>query len=390
MTAAREPITHARRIVIKVGTSVATAGDHAFAAGVIRPLVSQIAALADGSGGGGAGKGSSARSFILVSSGAIALGLNRMRMTERPKGLTLLQAAAAMGQSRLMQAYEIEFSQAGLETAQILLTYEDIRSRARYLNIRNTIFTLWSFGVVPIVNENDTVSFAEIRFGDNDIISAHLANMLDADLLVMLTDTDGLYDRNPRLDSRARILRTVEKVTDRELAGAQGKGSAFSSGGMESKIRAADIATRSGVGVVIAKGEGLDLAGILSGQEVGTWFVPLRRRMRGRKKWMAFNPQTEGSIQVDRGAEKAILGQGRSLLPAGVKAIRGSFPMGSVISILDEEGREVARGLSNFSSEELDRIKGLNTSKIAQVLGAEASFDEVVHRDNLVVVTRGE
>ena len=264
MTAAREAITHARRIVIKVGTSVATAGDHAFAAGVIRPLVSQIAGLADGN----------ARSFILVSSGAIALGLNRMRMSERPKGITLLQAAAAMGQSRLMQAYEIEFGQAGLETAQILLTYEDIRSRARYLNIRNTIFTLWSFGVVPIVNENDTVSFAEIRFGDNDIISAHLANMLDADLLVMLTDTDGLYDRNPRLDPQARILRTVEKVTDRELAGTHGKGSAFSSGGMESKIRAADIATRSGVGVVIAKGDGLDLAGILGGQEVGTWFVP--------------------------------------------------------------------------------------------------------------------
>ena len=171
----------------------------------------------------------------------------------------MLQAAAAMGQSRLMHAYEQEFEAAGQETAQVLLTLEDIRSRTRYLNIRNTIFTLWSFGVVPIVNENDTVSYAEIRFGDNDIISAHLAAMLDADLLVILTDTDGLYDANPKTHRDARPLRTVERITDGLVAGAEGKGSAFSSGGMASKIRAADIAVRAGVGVVIAKGEGLDL-----------------------------------------------------------------------------------------------------------------------------------
>jgi glutamate 5-kinase len=295
-----------------------------------------------------------------------------------------------MGQSRLMHAYEREFEAARRETAQILLTYEDIRSRARYLNIRNTIFTLWSFGVVPIVNENDTVSFAEIRFGDNDIISAHLANMLDADLLVMLTDTDGVFDRNPKMHADARPLRTVEKVTDAVLAGAAGKGSLFSTGGMESKIRAADIATRSGVGVVIARGDGLDLGGILSGAEIGTWFVPARRRMRGRKKWMAFNPQTEGAIVVDGGAEKAICRQGRSLLPAGVKGIRGAFAMGSVISIIDEQGREVARGLSNFSSDELEKIRGLNTKRIPEVLGAEAFFEEVVHRDNLVIVDAKE
>jgi glutamate 5-kinase len=241
---------------------------------------------------------------------------------------------------------------------------------------------------VPIVNENDTVSFAEIRFGDNDIISAHLAIMLDADLLVMLTDTDGVYDRNPKVHPDARVLRTVEKVTDSVLAGAEGKGSSFSSGGMESKIRAADIATRSGVGVVIARGEGMDLPGILAGGEIGTWFVPAERRMKGRKKWMAFNPRTEGSIVVDRGAEKAILRQGRSLLPAGVKDIRGEFAMGSVISILDEDGEEVARGLSNFSSGELAMIRGMNTKRIPEILGAEAYFDEVVHRDNLVVVDR--
>jgi glutamate 5-kinase len=311
-------------------------------------------------------------------------------MESRPRELDLLQAAAAVGQSRLMHAYEHEFEAVGKETAQILLTSEDIRGRIRYLNIRNTIFTLWSFGAVPIVNENDTVSFDEIRFGDNDIISAHIANMLDADLLVMLTDTDGVFDMNPRTHTEARVLRTVEKVTDAVLAGAEGKGSSFSSGGMESKIRAADIATRSGVGVVIARGEGLDLGGILEGREIGTWFVPTARRMKGRKKWMAFNPRTDGAIVVDRGAERALLTQGRSLLPAGVKSIRGAFPMGSVVSILDEDGVELARGLSNFSSEELEKIRGMNTKKIPDVLGAETYFDEVVHRDNLVIVATGE
>jgi glutamate 5-kinase len=288
-----------------------------------------------------------------------------------------------------MHAYEQEFEAVRKETAQILLTSEDIRGRTRYLNIRNTIFTLWSFGAVPIVNENDTVSFDEIRFGDNDIISAHIANMLDADLLVILTDTDGVFDMNPKTHSQARVLRTVEKVTDEVLAGAEGKGSRFSSGGMESKIRAADIATRSGVGVVIARGAGLDLGAVLAGHEIGTWFVPAARHLRGRKKWMAFNPRTDGAIVVDRGAARALLKHGRSLLPAGVTSIRGPFPMGSVVAILDEEGLEVARGLSNFSSVELEKIRGMNSKKIPEVLGAEAYFDEVVHRDNLVIVSKG-
>ena len=380
MTPSRETLARAKRIVIKVGTRVATKEeDNAFSSGVMGSLVRQVAALM---------APPDERSFLIVSSGAIALGLNRLGIATRPKELDLLQAAAAVGQSRLMHAYEHEFEAVKTETAQILLTSEDIRSRARYLNIRNTIFSLWSHGAVPIVNENDTVSFDEIRFGDNDIISAHIANMLDADLLVILTDTDGVYDRNPRVYPEARILRTVEKVTSAVLSGAEGKGSSFSSGGMESKIRAADIATRSGVNVVIARGEGLDLRAILLGREIGTWFVPTPRRMKGRKKWMAFNPRTEGAIQVDKGAERAILRQGRSLLPAGVKAVRGEFSMGSVVSILDEDGHEVARGLSNFSSEDLAKIRGLNTKKIPEVLGEETFFDEVVHRDNLVITVK--
>ena len=384
MAVTRESVTQARRIVIKVGTSVATEGDNEFSTAVMGALVRQIASLSGKPGE------QDARSFILVSSGAIALGLRQMGLGARPRAITFLQAAAAMGQSRLMHAYEHEFAAVHRETAQILLTYEDIRNRARYLNIRNTIFTLWSFGVVPIVNENDTVSFAEIRFGDNDIISAHLATMLDADLLVILTDTEGVYERNPREHPEAAVLRTVARVTDTVLAGAKGKGSDFSSGGMESKIRAADIATRSGAAVVIARGAGMDLGRLLAGEEIGTFFVPARRRIKGRKKWMAFNPQIEGAVVVDGGARKAILRQGRSLLPAGVKGIKGTFAMGSVISIQDEEGREVARGLCNFSSEELEKIRGLNTRRIPEILGAEAIFDEVVHRDNLVVVAGEE
>jgi glutamate 5-kinase len=384
MIATREHVMRARRIVIKVGTSVATGGDNAFSTSVMGSLVRQIASLAGQPGA------PDSRSFILVSSGAIALGLRQLHLDSRPRAINLLQAAASMGQSRLMHAYEHEFAAVRRETAQILLTYEDIRNRARYLNIRNTIFTLWSFGVVPIVNENDTVSFAEIRFGDNDIISAHLATMLDADLLILLTDTDGVYDKNPREHPEALVLRTVTRVTDAMLAGAKGKGSDFSSGGMESKIRAAEVATRSGTAVVIARGAGVDLEKVLRGEEVGTFFVPASRKMKGRKKWMAFTPQTDGAVVVDSGARKAILRQGRSLLPAGVKGIKGSFAMGSVIAIQDEEGNELARGLCNFSSEELEKIRGLNTKRIPEILGAEAVFDEVVHRDNLVVIVREE
>ncbi len=239
---------------------------------------------------------------------------------------------------------------------------------------------------MPIVNENDTVSFDEIRFGDNDIISAHIANMLDADLLVMLTDTDGVFDMNPKTHADARVLRTVEKVTDAVLAGAEGKGSSFSSGGMESKIRAADIATRSGVGVVIARGEGLDLPGILEGQGDRDVVRAHGAPHEGAQEVDGVQPAArKGPSWWTAAPERAILKQGRSLLPAGVKEIRGSFAHGQRgLHSQDEDGSEVARGLSNFSSEELEKIRGLNTKKIPEILGEEAYFDEVVHRDNLV------
>jgi glutamate 5-kinase len=370
----RELVSASRRIVIKVGTRVLTERDNRLSDTVVHSLVRQVShSLLD-------------REIIIVTSGAIALGLSRMGIEKRPQEIDLLQAAAAMGQSRLMHAYENAFASSGRETAQILLTYEDIQNRRRYLNIRNTIFALWSRGVVPIVNENDTVSFTEIRFGDNDILSAHLSNMMDADLLLILTDTEGVYDKDPTRNDGARVLEEIAAISDHIRGVAFGKGSTFSSGGMISKIRAAEIATKSGVGVIIANGRNVDLEGILSGAPWGTYFLPGERRLKGRKKWIAFNPKTEGAVIIDRGGERAIVSGKKSLLPAGVREVVGTFRIGSNVSIQNEDGEEIARGLTNFSSAEIDLIKGLNTGRIPDVLGTESFFDEIVHRDNMVIL----
>jgi glutamate 5-kinase len=285
-----------------------------------------------------------------------------------------------------MQSYETEFESYRCETAQILLTLEDIQDRDRYLNIRNTILTLWEYGAVPIVNENDTVSFEEITLGDNDMLAAHLCIMIDADLLVLLSDIDGLYDRDPRGVEKAEIIRNVARISDDLVRSARGKGSTVSSGGIESKVRAAQIATRGGIGAVIANGKSVDLNRLLAGEELGTFFVPGKRRIRGKKKWIAFNPNVEGKIFIDSGGERAITNSRKSLLPAGITGIEGSFKMGSNVAILSETGREIARGLTNFSSDDLEKIKGLQSSKIAQVLAVANYFEEVVHRDNMVVL----
>jgi glutamate 5-kinase len=371
---ARDLVRDSRRIVVKIGTRVLTEEDNKLSYDTIATLVEQISVMLPG------------REFIIVSSGAIALGLSRMGTGMRPRQIDMLQAAAAMGQSRLMHAYEAEFSKSSHETAQILLTYEDIQNRKRYLNIRNTIFALWSKNVVPIVNENDTVSFSEIRFGDNDILAAHLANMIDADLLLILTDIDGVYEEDPRGNAGARIVDKVPRITNHIRNMVFSKESALSSGGMESKLRAAEIATKGGIGTVIANGKSIDLPVLLSGDPVGTYFIPAARKLRGRKKWIAFNPRTEGTIIIDRGGETAIVSGKRSLLPAGVREVVGDFRIGSNVSIQNEERREIARGLSNFSSDEINLIKGLNTRQIPEVLGTESYFDEIVHRDNMVIL----
>ncbi len=364
--------------MIKLGTRVLTRGDNTVDEPVLGRIVHQAGALLSGG-----------RQVLIVTSGAIALGLGRMGLASRPREINLLQAAASLGQSRLMQAYERKFAEAGCETAQVLLTLEDIQSRERYLNIRNTIVTLWQHRAVPVVNENDTVSFREITFGDNDMLSAHIANMIDADLLVLLSDIDGFYSADPKTDPQATLIPTVERVEDRLFELAKGKGSAFSLGGMESKLHAARVATASGVAVIIARGKSADLAAIFAGEEVGTYFVPAARRIRGRRKWIAFNPRIAGRLVIDAGGGRALVQGGKSLLPAGITAVEGRFARGSAVAIVDSAGRELARGLTNFASDEIERIKGLRSDKIAQVLGSESYFEEVVHRDNMVV-TGGE
>ncbi len=371
----RELITKASRIVVKIGTKVLTKADNSLDFSTLKSIVGQLSTVLGGR-----------RECIIVSSGAIALGLSRMGLKDRPKALNLLQAAAAMGQSRLMYAYESEFAESGRKTAQILLTVEDIQNRRRYLNIRNTIFTLWSTGAVPIVNENDSVSFSEIRFGDNDIIAAHLSNMIDADLLLILTDTDGVYDKNPKEFQAVKVIGEITEITDEIREEMSGKGSVFSSGGIESKLKAADIASRSGVGVIVANGRTVDIERLFRGDEIGTYFVPAEKKIRGRKKWIAFNPRVEGAVIIDRGGERAIVERKKSLLPAGIKEVVGNFKIGSNLSIKNEDRKEIARGLTNFSSDELKRIMGLNSRKIPEVLGVDSYFDEVIHRDNMVIV----
>jgi glutamate 5-kinase len=371
---ARDLVRQSKRIVIKIGTRVLTEDDNRLSHKTLAALVAQISAMLPG------------REFIVVSSGAIALGLSRMGLHSRPRQIDMLQAAAAMGQSRLMHAYEAEFGKSSLETAQVLLTYEDIQNRKRYLNIRNTLFALWSKNVVPIVNENDTVSFSEIRFGDNDILAAHLANMIDADLLLLLTDMDGVYDEDPTVHADARILDHVTRIGSGIRNMVYEKRSPHSSGGMESKLSAAEIATRSGIGTVIASGKHIDLALLLSGDSIGTYFVPAEKKLKGRKKWIAFNPHTEGAIIIDSGGEAALVHDKKSLLPAGVRGVIGKFRIGSNVSIQNERHVEIARGLSNFSSDEIDLIKGHNTRQIPEILGAESCFTEIVHRDNMVIL----
>ena len=369
----RESIRNAERIVIKVGTKVLTEVDNRLSQSVIESLVRQVT------------EPSGRRKFIIVSSGAIALGLSRMGLKQRPREINLLQAAASLGQSRLMHAYELEFRKSRYETAQILLTYEDIHNRERYLNIRNTIFTLWSCRTVPVVNENDAVSYAEICFGDNDLLAAHLSVMIDADMLVILTDTDGVYDRNPKFGD-AKVLREIPFISEEIKKAAQGKGSPFSSGGMESKLRAAEIATMGGVGVLITNGRNINLRDVLEGKEVGTYCIPSKRRVRGKKKWIAFGSRVEGKIYIDRGGERAIVEEKKSLLPVGVTKVVGSFQVGGNVSVRNLDDVEIARGLSNFSSGELKLIKGMNTKDIGKTLGSDTYFEEVVHRDNLVIV----
>ena len=364
-----------RRLVVKVGSGVLSRGTHCLQVEAIQVLAKQIASLM--------GQGVQT---LLVSSGAIMAGMERLERRERPRSIPLKQAAAAIGQSALMAMYEEAFAPFGIKVAQVLITQEDVRDRIRYLNARNTLFTLFGLGVIPIVNENDTVAVDEIKFGDNDILSALVASVVDADLLVMLTDQDGLYTADPRRDPRAELIRIVSSPFPADAFWAGPSRTGVGIGGMASKVEAARVATTSHIPVMVANGLESDiLSRLIAAESVGTLFLPQAARRGGRKRWLAFATRPQGGVQVDAGAKRALIHQGRSLLPSGVQGTVKQFRVGDVVSILGGEGEEFARGLVNYSAEEVERIKGQKTSEIEEILGYKHS-DEVIHRDNLVIL----
>lgn len=378
----------ARRLVVKVGSSVLSGGPRAEGGSgggapappagggpesprldsrTILRLAAELARLRE-----------DGREIVLVSSGAILAGWERLAFKRRPSSTQDKQAAAAIGQGRLMRAWEAAFARFRRPVAQVLLTREDVRRRDRYLNARNTLQALLRLGAVPIVNENDTVAVEEIQFGDNDVLSALVAGLTGADLLVLLTDQEGLFTGDPRREREARLLSCVRPG---EAPPGAGRAGPLGAGGMDSKVRAARMAASSGIPALIANGLAPGtLAAALEGAPVGTLFVAAPRRLGRRRQWLAFASQPKGRIQVDAGAREA-LERGKSLLPSGVKAVSEAFEAGDVVS-LSSGSVEFARGLSNYGHRDLDRIKGLKTSQIEGVLGHKPA-DEVVHRDNL-------
>jgi glutamate 5-kinase len=309
-------------------------------------------------------------------------------MRERPRSMPETQAAAAVGQSALMQQYEVAFRRHGRIVAQILLTQEDFSARARYLNARNTLLALLGHGVLPIVNENDTVAVEEIKVGDNDNISAFVAHLVDADLLVLLTDVDGLYSGDPLRDATARKLDTVEAMTPDVEALVWSEPGRVAIGGMLTKLQAARKAAASGIPMVIANGREAGVLGrLLDGEAVGTYFPPRSDRLAARKRWIAFAVPPQGRVRVDAGAQRALTESGKSLLPSGVTEVEGEFEAGEVVAVCTDgiDGKEFARGLVNFDADELRKIRRAKSAEIPALLGYR-SFDEVIHRDNLVLL----
>lgn len=368
-------IATASRIVAKVGSSLVTNDGQGLDRQAVAHWASQIAALRV-----------QGKHVVLVSSGAIAEGMARLGWAKRPTAMHELQAAAAVGQMGLAQAYEVEFSKHNIRTAQILLTHEDLADRQRYLNARSTLFALLRLGVVPIVNENDTVATDEIAVGDNDTLAALVTNLIEADALIILTDQRGLYDSDPRKNPAARFI-SHAKAGDLSLeAMAGGTGSGIGKGGMLTKILAAKRAARSGAHTVIASGREANVMVRLSaGECIGSELLAELPVLSARKQWMADHLRLRGTLTLDAGAIHALLVEGKSLLPVGVSKIEGDFGPGDVVACLNLEGKECARGLINYSSSDARRIMGQPSSKIADILGSMTE-SELVHRDNLIIL----
>lgn len=368
-------IKDVKRIVVKVGTSTLTYPTGLLNLNKIENLVRQ---LSDAQNRG--------IEVILVSSGAIGAGIGKLGLKERPKTIPEKQAAAAVGQGILLHMYEKIFSEYGKPVGQILLTREDLSHRTRFLNASNTFYSLLEQGVIPIVNENDAIVVDEIKFGDNDTLSAMVASLVDADLLVLVTDIDGLYDSNPKTNPDAKFIPVVDEITEDIVAAAGGAGSSLGTGGMATKINAGKIATSSGSSMVIVNGDNRNfLTDILDGKEIGTLFLGQEDHVKAKKHWMAFATKPTGSIIVDDGAEKALVNHNKSLLPKGIISIDGTFQEGEVVSILNSKKEEIAHGITNYNSMEIDLIKGLDSNVIEDKLGYK-NYDEVIHKNNLVIL----
>jgi len=363
-----------KRLVIKIGSNILASAEMGLNAKRLHAVVKDISGVVD--------KGYEA---VVVSSGAIAAGLRKLGLKEKPKDIRLKQAAAAIGQSSLMRAYEQNFADFSKKVAQVLLTRDDIANRLRYINAKNTLFALMSYDVIPLINENDPVAVDEIKFGDNDMLAALVAGLVEADMLVMLSDVDGLYTKDPEYKD-AELIDTVSEITPEIERLAGGRRSAVGTGGMYSKLLAARQANSYGIPVVVINGRksGL-LVRFFEGEKVGTYFKPRRQRLSSKKGWIAYGVKSKGAIYLDDGAVKALTEQGKSLLPSGIIRIEGHFEVGDYVRCLSKEGRKIAKGLTNYSSKDIEQIKGRKTSDIEKILGYKYS-DEVIHRNNLVVV----
>ena len=365
----------ARRIVVKVGSTLVTDDGRGLDRSAIARWATQLAALR-----------AMKKEVVLVSSGAIAEGIKRLGWTRRPTAMHELQAAAAVGQMGLVQAYESGFAEHGIGTAQILLTHADLADRSRYLNARSTLLTLLSLGIVPVINENDTVVTDEIKFGDNDTLGALVANLIEADALVILTDQAGLFSSDPRRDPEARLIDEGRSGDVALEAMAGGSGSVIGRGGMLTKVLAAKRAATSGAHTLIASGREPDvLVRLAQGEQIGTQLIAPLGRFSARKQWMADHLQVAGKLMIDGGAATAIASGGRSLLPIGVVSVVGRFARGDVVACIAPDGREVARGIVNYASNEASRIAGHASSEIEALIGF-IEEQEIIHRTNLVVL----
>lgn len=375
----RDHLRKTHRWVVKIGSALLTNDGSGLDYDAIALWVKQMAGLMGS-------QSDESIEIVLVSSGAVAEGIKRLGWIERPDSVYKLQAAAAVGQMGLVQAYESQFKKHQLHTAQILLTHDDLSNRTRYLNARSVLLKLITLGIVPVVNENDTVVTDEIRFGDNDTLAALVANLIDADLLVILTDQQGMFDSDPRQNPQAKLLTEVDALSSEldNMAG-DSKGT-LGRGGMATKLRAARLAARSGAATIIASGkEDNVLSRIYQGESIGTLLMANQAPLLARKQWLAGHLQMKGELVLDNGAAKVLKNKGSSLLAVGVIDVIGQFARGDMVVCVDEAGREIARGLINYNSDEAGMIKGYATSKISEILGY-VDEAELIHRDNLIVI----